>query len=80
MTTHSLADKGKQRLPPDEYKQIMNLEKYLNNEKDEFDRRTELRKRTTMLYDKYKNVKELCIDDFHLMKVLGKGAFGNMPK
>ena len=31
-----------------------------------------------MLYDKYSNKKELCIEDFYLMKVLGKGAFGKV--
>ncbi len=38
-----------------------------------------MRKRTTMLYSKGKKlVSEICIEDFHLLKVLGKGAFGKV--
>ena len=56
----------------------MNLEKYLDNEKTEVERKTELRKRTTMLFDKKKSKKDICIDDFELLKVLGRGAFGKV--
>ncbi len=56
----------------------MNLEKFLDQTKDEDNRKTELRKRTTMLYDKDKSSKEMCMGDFHLLKVLGKGAFGKV--
>jgi len=31
-----------------------------------------------MLYSKAKKGPEICIEDFHLMKVLGKGAFGKV--
>lgn len=40
-----------------------------------------MRKKTTMLFNKGgKSAKkaELCLDDFHLLKVLGKGAFGKV--
>ncbi len=58
----------------------MNLEKYLDQEKDENVRKTELRKRTTMLFNnsKAKEKKEICMDDFELLKVLGRGAFGKV--
>jgi hypothetical protein len=37
-----------------------------------------MRKKTTMLFDKANTAKEICLDDFHLLKVLGKGAFGKV--
>ena len=56
----------------------MNLEKFMDNEKNEEERKTELRKRTTMLFNKKKSKKEICIEDFELLKVLGRGAFGKV--
>lgn len=57
----------------------MNLEKFIEEEKQENDRKTELRKRTTMLFTNDKKTKkEICLDDFELLKVLGKGAFGKV--
>jgi len=39
-----------------------------------------MRKKTTMLFNKggKPNASEICLDDFHLLKVLGKGAFGKV--
>ena len=54
----------------------MNLEKYLKKEKEDNDRITEMRKKTTMLYGEGK--KEICINDFELLKVIGMGAFGKV--
>ena len=58
----------------------LNGAKYLDQEKDENTRRTELRKRTTMLFNnsKSKDKNEVCIEDFELLKVLGRGAFGKV--
>jgi serine/threonine protein kinase len=30
------------------------------------------------LYNPVDNIKEICIDDFALLKLLGKGAFGSV--
>lgn len=37
-----------------------------------------MRKKTTMLFNKGGQAKEICLEDFHLLKVLGKGAFGKV--
>ena len=72
MTSHSKSKKGEQIRPSKNFLKLMNLEKYLNEEETEVKRKTELRKRTTMLYNKEKkNKKEICIEDFELLKVLG---------
>lgn len=57
----------------------MNLEKFVDEEKKETERQTEMRKKTTMLFTKKDDsTKDLCIEDFYLLKVLGKGAFGKV--
>lgn len=59
----------------------MDLDKYHDEQQQEETRKTEMRKKTTMLFNKgSKNNKqaELCLDDFYLLKVLGKGAFGKV--
>lgn len=79
MTTHALFKQKKFVLPAKNYLAIMNLEKYLDNVKTDIERKTELRNRTTVLYGNNKaEVKDLCIEDFELLKVLGKGAFGKV--
>lgn len=39
-----------------------------------------MRKKTTMLFTKNdkSNGAEICLEDFHLLKLLGKGAFGKV--
>lgn len=38
----------------------------------------EHRKKTVLLFNPIDNIKEICIDDFCLLKLLGKGAFGSV--
>ena len=79
MTTHSLYKQKKFIRPAKNYLTIMNLEKFHDNVKTDTERKTEMRKRTTVLFDKTKGKeKDLCIEDFELLKVLGKGAFGKV--
>lgn len=79
MTTHTLFKQKRFIRPAKNYLTVMNLEKFLDNVKVDTERKTEIRKRTTVLFDKDNSqAKELCIDDFELMKVLGKGAFGKV--
>lgn len=80
MTTHALYKQEKYIRPSKTYQKIMNLEKYLDEEKEENVRKTELRKRTTMLFtdNKIKKKQEICLEDFDLLKVLGRGAFGKV--
>lgn len=79
MTTHSLFKQKKTNRPAKNYLTIMNLEKFHDNEKKDEERKTELRKRTTVLFEKGKGqAKDICIEDFELLKVLGKGAFGKV--
>lgn len=65
--------------PNSKYLKIMNLEKYKDTEQCEQKRKTELRKKTKTLYYKAnKDVPDMSIDDFELLKLLGKGAFGKV--
>ena len=79
MTTHSLFKQKKFVRPAKNYLVIMNLEKFQDNIKTDTERKTAMRKQTMVLFDKNKaQVDDLCIDDFELLKVLGKGAFGKV--
>ena len=79
MTSHSLYKQKKFVKPSKDYLVVMNLEKYQDNVKTDIERKTEMRKRTTLLFGKEnEQTKDLCIEDFELMKVLGKGAFGKV--
>lgn len=79
MTTHDFFKKRKFVRPPEQFAVIMNLEKYLEGQQIETIRKTELRKKTTMLFQAMKKDKEdICIDDFEILKILGKGAFGKV--
>lgn len=65
--------------PEKEHMKIMNLEKYKDNEQNEQKRKTEIRKNTkTLYYRAKKDVPDMSIDDFELLKLLGKGAFGKV--
>lgn len=58
---------------------IVNLEKYMEHAKNEQERTTKMRRETKILYNKKNDpVKEICIEDFELLKILGKGAFGKV--
>lgn len=46
---------------------------------EDTERSTKIRKRTTMLFKKEKkDEQDICIEDFELLKILGKGAFGKV--
>lgn len=65
--------------PADKNKVIMDLDKYLIKEKEDVEWVTNLRRRTTLLFNNNQDlIKELCIEDFDLLKILGKGAFGKV--
>ena len=64
--------------PNKEHLKIMNLEKFKDIEQNEQKRKTELRKNTKTLYSSKKDVPDMSIDDFELLKLLGKGAFGKV--
>ena len=79
MTTKLLYKNKKIVRPPEKYAVIMDLDKFNKKLNDENLRSTNLRSRTTILYKKEKNQGEdICIDDFELLKILGKGAFGKV--
>ena len=79
MTTQAnFKEKNKMR-PPYSQMKIMNLETFKVKEKEDTQRATDMRKRTTVLYTNTKNdKKDICLEDFELLKVLGKGAFGKV--
>lgn len=79
MTSHINAKMKKMVLPDKEFLNIMNLEKFKDQSSAETRRQTEIRKRTSVLFTaKKKDQQDLCIEDFELLKVLGKGAFGKV--
>lgn len=65
--------------PKKEYLKMMNFEKYKDTEENELKRKTEIRNRTkTLYYEANKNVKDISIEDFELLKLLGQGAFAKV--
>ena len=78
MTTHYLYKHKKFVLPDKKYLTIMNLEKYHDVVGEETKRQTEVRKKTTTIFQRGKGPKNICMEDFELLKVLGKGAFGKV--
>lgn len=79
MTTHA---KFKEKMfvrPKETDATLVDLEKYEEEEAKENNRKTQLKTRTTMMYKKnQKDNTELSLNDFELLKVLGKGAFGKV--
>jgi serum/glucocorticoid-regulated kinase 2 len=79
MTTHAFFKNNKVGRPSESTMTIVNLEKYIESESKENERKTEMRKRTTVLYNKVKEeAPDICLDDFEILKLLGKGAFGKV--
>ena len=78
MTTHSLKEKGKQVLPDKQFMIEITKDKLENLDLSEKTHIQEKRKKTILLYNPVDNLKEICIDDFCLLKLLGKGAFGSV--
>ena len=79
MTTQANFKERKFVRPSDSKAKIMNLDSFKAQEQQETQRVTDMRKRTTMLFANAKSpAKEICLDDFELLKVLGKGAFGKV--
>jgi serum/glucocorticoid-regulated kinase 2 len=79
MTTHTQFKNKKVVRPSEKYAKIVNLERYMDDEAQETVRKTEMRKRTTILFTRGKEeVKDICLDDFEILKLLGKGAFGKV--
>jgi serum/glucocorticoid-regulated kinase 2 len=79
MTTKLMFKNKKSVRPPEKFAKIMDLDKYNEKLAHDNERTTNMRKRTTVLFKKEKqeNV-EICIEDFELLKLLGKGAFGKV--
>jgi serum/glucocorticoid-regulated kinase 2 len=80
MTTKNLFKNKRVVRPPEKYAKIMDLEQFNDKKAAETERSTNVRKRTTMLYkkDKKDETVDVCIEDFEMLKILGKGAFGKV--
>lgn len=80
MTTKAMFKNKKVIRPPEKYAKIMDLDQFSDKKNADTQRTTNMRKRTTMLYKKEKKdeATDVCIDDFELLKILGKGAFGKV--
>lgn len=79
MTTHA---KYKEKIiirPKESDATLVDLDKFEEEEQKENNRKTALKVRTTMMFNKNKKDNaELSLNDFELLKVLGKGAFGKV--
>lgn len=79
MTTHKMLKNGQHKRPDESKAKIYDLDGYATDEKKETERKTDTRKRTSMLYSNKKHKDAfVCLDDFDLLKMLGKGAFGEV--
>lgn len=78
MTSKQMFKSKKIVRPPNKYAKIMDLDKYSEKVTQDNERTTNVRKRTTVLFKKDKQEAEICIEDFELLKILGKGAFGKV--
>lgn len=80
MTTHKILKTGQAKRPDESKAKIINFDEFKSEELNENTRRTNTRKSTNMIFS-YKKVNiemTICLDDFELLKVLGKGAFGEV--
>ena len=79
MTTHKLLKAGNIKRPDESKAKIVDLDGFAQEEQKETQRKTNTRKSTSMLYANKKDKDAfLCLDDFDLLKMLGKGAFGEV--
>lgn len=79
MTTKAMFKNKKIVRPPEKCAKIMDLDQFKQKADQDQERVTSMRKRTTVLYNKVKkDEQDICIDDFELLKILGKGAFGKV--
>lgn len=67
-------------LPKAEYARFWNPLTWKTRERESLDRRQDLRRRTTLVFARPQLVAktDICLEDFELLKVLGKGAFGKV--
>lgn len=79
MTSHKMMKTGQIKRPDETKAKIYDVDVYALNEAQETQRRTNTRKSTSMLFAHKKDKNSfVCIDDFDLLKMLGKGAFGEV--
>lgn len=79
MTTHKLLKAGQIKRPDENKAKIIDLDEFVTEEQKDSERRTNTRKSTNMIYSSRK-IKDvvMCLEDFDLLKMLGKGAFGEV--
>ena len=79
MTSKDMFRKKNIIRPSEKYAKIMDLAQFQEKKQQDNQRTTDMRKRTTVLFQREKkDATEVCIEDFELLKVLGKGAFGKV--
>jgi serum/glucocorticoid-regulated kinase 2 len=79
MTSHKILKSGKTKRPDESTAKIIDLDMFLSEEQKENERKTNTRKSTNMMFtNKKTNTSVVCLEDFDLLKVLGRGAFGQV--
>lgn len=78
MTTHKMLKAGQTKRPDETKAKIIDLESLANEDQKETERKTNTRKSTSMIFSVKKTNNVVCLDDFDLLKMLGKGAFGEV--
>lgn len=67
--------------PKEEHARFWNPQTWELRARESQDRRQQVRRRTTLIFSnvgKSNTQQDICLDDFELLKVLGKGAFGKV--
>lgn len=65
--------------PMENFAKFWDFNNFLQRERDSLDRRAIVRRKTTTLFINPRiDKKEVCLEDFELLKVLGKGAFAKV--